>query len=53
VTGLRLPLLVRLLIEDLSRHRGLTLVIVLMCLLMLADAVLGAAGSYVLLRGSA
>ncbi len=52
VTGLLLPLVVRLLIEDLSRHRGLTAVIVLMCLLMLADAALGAAGSYVLLRAA-
>jgi ABC-type multidrug transport system fused ATPase/permease subunit len=52
VTGLLLPLVVRLLIEDLSRHRGLTAVIVLMCLLMLADAVLGAAGAYVLLRAA-
>jgi ABC-type multidrug transport system fused ATPase/permease subunit len=52
VTGLLLPLVVRLLIEDLSRHRGLTVVIVLMCLLMLADAVLGAAGGYVLLRAA-
>jgi ABC-type multidrug transport system fused ATPase/permease subunit len=52
VTGLLLPLVVRLLIEDLSRHRGLTVVIVLMCVLMLADAVLGAAGGYVLLRAA-
>jgi ABC-type multidrug transport system fused ATPase/permease subunit len=52
VTGLLLPLVVRLLIEDLSRHRGLTVVIVLMCLLMLADAALGAVGSYVLLRAA-
>jgi ABC-type multidrug transport system fused ATPase/permease subunit len=52
VTGLLLPLVVRLLIEDLSRHRGITLVIVAMCLLMLADAALGAVGSYVLLRAA-
>ena len=51
-TGLLLPLIVRLLIEDLSRHRGITVVIVAMCLLMLADAALGAAGSYVLLRAA-
>jgi ABC-type multidrug transport system fused ATPase/permease subunit len=51
-TGLLLPLVVRVLIEDLSRHRGLSAVIVLMCLLMVADAVLGAAGSYVLLRAA-
>jgi ABC-type multidrug transport system fused ATPase/permease subunit len=49
-TGLLLPLVVRVLIGDLSRHRGLSTVIVLMCLLMVADAVLGAAGTYVLLR---
>jgi len=51
-TGLLLPLVVRLLIEDLSRHRGVTAVIVAMCLLMLADAILGAVGSYVLLRAA-
>jgi ATP-binding cassette subfamily C protein len=51
-TGLLLPLVVRVLIGDLSRHRGLSTVIVLMCLLMVADAVLGAAGSYVLLRAA-
>jgi ABC-type multidrug transport system fused ATPase/permease subunit len=51
-TGLLLPLVVRVLIGDLSRHRGLSAVIVLMCLLMVADAVLGAAGSYVLLRAA-
>ncbi len=50
VTSLLLPLVVRALIDDLSRHRGLSGVIVLMCLLMLADAGLGAAGNYVLLR---
>jgi ABC-type multidrug transport system fused ATPase/permease subunit len=49
-TGLVLPLIVRTLIDDLSRHRGLSHLIVLMCLLMLADAVLGAAGGYLLLR---
>jgi ABC-type multidrug transport system fused ATPase/permease subunit len=49
-TGLLLPLVVRALINDLSRHRGLSDLIVAMCLLILADAVLGAAGGYVLLR---
>jgi ATP-binding cassette subfamily C protein len=49
-TSLVLPLVVRALIDDLSRHRGLSGVIVLVCLLMLADAGLGAAGNYVLLR---
>jgi ABC-type multidrug transport system fused ATPase/permease subunit len=49
-TGLVLPLIVRALIDDVSRHHGLTHLIVIMCLLMLADAVLGAAGGYLLLR---
>lgn len=48
--GLVLPLIVRALISDVSRHRGLSGLIVVMCLLVLADAVLGAAGSYLLLR---
>jgi len=49
-TGLILPLVVRALISDLSRHRGLSGLIVIMCVLMLADGVLGAAGTYLLLR---
>jgi ABC-type multidrug transport system fused ATPase/permease subunit len=49
-TGLVLPLVVRALVDDVSRHRGLTHLIMIMCLLMLADAVLGAAGGYLLLR---
>jgi ATP-binding cassette subfamily C protein len=49
-TGLLLPLVVRALIDSLSRHRGLTVLIVALCLLMLGDAVLGSAGNYVLLR---
>jgi ABC-type multidrug transport system fused ATPase/permease subunit len=49
-TGLLLPLVVRALIDDLSRHRGLSGLIAVMILLVVADAVLGAAGSYVLLR---
>jgi ABC-type multidrug transport system fused ATPase/permease subunit len=51
-TTLVLPLVVRALINDLSRHRGLSGLIVIMCVLMLAEAVLGAAGSYVLLRAA-
>jgi ABC-type multidrug transport system fused ATPase/permease subunit len=51
-TGLLLPLVVRALIDDLSRHRGLSSLIVVMCLLMAADVVLGAAGGYVLLRAA-
>ena len=49
-TGLVLPLVVRALISDLSRHHGLSGLIVIMCVLVLADAVLGAAGTYLLLR---
>jgi ATP-binding cassette subfamily C protein len=49
-TGLLLPLVVRALIDDLARHRGLSHLIVLMCLLVVADAALGAAGNYLLLR---
>jgi ABC-type multidrug transport system fused ATPase/permease subunit len=49
-TGLVLPLVVRALISDLSRHRGLTELVVIMSVLMVADAVLGAAGLYLLLR---
>jgi ABC-type multidrug transport system fused ATPase/permease subunit len=49
-TGLVLPLIVRALISDLSAHRGLARLIVIMCLLMFANAVLGAAGGYLLLR---
>jgi ABC-type multidrug transport system fused ATPase/permease subunit len=49
-TGLLLPLVVRTLINDLSRHRELSGPIVIMCLLMLADAGLGAGGAYLLLR---
>jgi ABC-type multidrug transport system fused ATPase/permease subunit len=51
-TALLLPLVVRALINDLSRHRGLSGLIVSMCVLMFAEAVLGAAGSYVLLRAA-
>jgi ABC-type multidrug transport system fused ATPase/permease subunit len=50
VTGLVLPLIVRALIGDLSQHRGLSGLVVIMSGLMLADAVLGAVGSYLLLR---
>jgi ABC-type multidrug transport system fused ATPase/permease subunit len=49
-TGLLLPLVVRELIGDLSRHRGLSGPITALCVLMVADAVLGAVGGYVLLR---
>jgi ABC-type multidrug transport system fused ATPase/permease subunit len=49
-TGLLLPLVVRELIGDLSRHGGLSGPITALCMLMVADAVLGAVGGYVLLR---
>jgi ABC-type multidrug transport system fused ATPase/permease subunit len=49
-TGLVLPLVVRDLIADLSRHQGLARPITIMCVLMLADTVLGSAGGYLLLR---
>jgi ABC-type multidrug transport system fused ATPase/permease subunit len=49
-TGLVLPLVVRALITDVSHHHGLLRLVVIMCALMVADAGLGAAGSYVLLR---
>ena len=49
-TGLLLPLVVRALIDHLSHHRGLAFLVVLLCLLMVADAALGSAGNYLLLR---
>lgn len=49
-TGLVLPLVVRALISDVPRHRGLSGLIVIVCLLVLADALLSAAGNYLLLR---
>ena len=49
-TGLILPLIVRALIVDISHHHGLSRLVLIMCLLILADAVLGAAGGYLLLR---
>jgi ATP-binding cassette subfamily C protein len=49
-TGLILPLVVRALISDLSHHRGMTGLIVIMCALVLFDAALSALGGYVLRR---
>jgi ATP-binding cassette subfamily C protein len=49
-TGLVLPLVVRALISDLSHHRGMAGLIVIMCALVVIDAGLGALGSYVLRR---
>jgi ATP-binding cassette subfamily C protein len=49
-TGLILPLVVRALISDLSHHRGMTGLILVMCALVVFDAALSALGSYVLRR---
>src|SRR6516162_8702306 len=49
-TGLALPLVVRALIGDLGSHRAVTTVLVLMTALVMANAALGAVGSYVLRR---
>src|SRR6516225_4229470 len=49
-TGLALPLVVRALISDLGSHRAVTTVLVLMTALVMANAALGAVGSYVLRR---
>jgi ABC-type multidrug transport system fused ATPase/permease subunit len=51
-TGLILPLVVRALIGDLSHHRGMTGVILIMCGLVLFDAALSALGGYVLRRAA-
>jgi ABC-type multidrug transport system fused ATPase/permease subunit len=49
-TGLALPLVVRVLIGDLGSHRAVTGVLLLMTVLVIANAALGALGSYVLRR---
>jgi ABC-type multidrug transport system fused ATPase/permease subunit len=49
-TGLALPLVVRALIGDLGSHRAVTAVLLLMTALVIANAALGALGSYVLRR---
>jgi ABC-type multidrug transport system fused ATPase/permease subunit len=49
-TGLALPLVVRALIGDLGNHRAVTAVLLLMTVLVVANAALGALGSYVLRR---
>jgi len=49
-TGLALPLVVRALIGDLGGHRAVTAVLLLMTVLVIANAALGALGSYVLRR---
>jgi ABC-type multidrug transport system fused ATPase/permease subunit len=52
-TGLALPLVVRALIGDLSHHRAVAAVLLLMTALVIANAALGAVGSYVLRRTDA
>lgn len=49
-TGLALPLVVRALIEDLGRHSSVAVLMLLMTGLVMANAALGALGSYVLRR---
>ena len=49
-TGLALPLVVRALIDNLGHHRSVSQLLVLMTGLVVANAVLGALGSYVLQR---
>jgi ABC-type multidrug transport system fused ATPase/permease subunit len=49
-TGLALPLIVRVLIGDLGDHRAVAGVLLLMTALVIANAALGALGSYVLRR---
>jgi ABC-type multidrug transport system fused ATPase/permease subunit len=51
-SALALPLVVRKLIVDLSLHRGLTSVIVIMCVLILFTAAVGSYGNYVLRRSA-
>jgi len=49
-TGLGLPLVVRALIVDLGRHRSVTLLLLAMTGLVVANAALGALGGYLLRR---
>jgi ATP-binding cassette subfamily C protein len=49
-TGLALPLVVRALIDDLGHHRSVAELLLLMTGLVVANAALGALGSYVLRR---
>jgi ABC-type multidrug transport system fused ATPase/permease subunit len=49
-TGLALPLVVKLLINDLGKHRAVAGVLLLMTTLVIANAALGSVGSYVLRR---
>ena len=49
-TGLALPLVVRVLIGDLGNHRAVAAVLLLMTVLVVTNAALGAVGGYVLRR---
>jgi hypothetical protein len=49
-TGLALPLAAKRLVENLSHHRPIAPVLALMTLLVVANAGIGATGSYVLRR---
>ncbi|MGH3157389.1 MAG: ABC transporter transmembrane domain-containing protein, partial [Streptosporangiaceae bacterium] len=49
-TGLALPLVVRMLIDDLSSHRSVVPTLLVMTALVVANGLLGAAGSYILRR---
>ncbi len=49
-TGLALPLVVRALIDNLGHHRSVAVILLLMTVLVVANAALGALGSYVLRR---
>jgi ABC-type multidrug transport system fused ATPase/permease subunit len=51
-SGLVIPLVVRRLIADIAGHRGLADIIVLMCVLIVATAVVGSCGNYILRRGA-
>ncbi len=51
-SSLALPLVVRKLITDLAQHRGLTTVIVIMCVLIAVTAFVGSYGNYLLRRAA-
>ena len=51
-SALIIPLVVRRLIVDLSEHRSLAGVIILMCALIVATAAVGSCGNYILRRGA-
>jgi ABC-type multidrug transport system fused ATPase/permease subunit len=51
-SGLVIPLVVRRLITDIAEHRSLGGVIALMCALIVATAVIGSCGNYILRRGA-